>query len=174
MSRKHSTALGIGAALGGAAVAAFVSMGTAQADDSLAPDPYQDLFGAPGTIGLSSSQIAANVASDEQLFLTNPTGAAAFDVGVDAFEHSGTSHALTQTIFALDPSAFVVQHDPDIAGYLTDAAGAGAAGGYLVPTDFLGYVATDLDAFLLNPTGLGPLLLGPLLDLLLGFPAAPA
>jgi hypothetical protein len=64
----------------------------------------------------------------------------------------------------------VVQFDPDIAGYLTDAFGPGDAGGYLVPDDALGYLATDLDFFLLSPTGLDPALLGPVLDTLLGFP----
>ena len=174
MSRKHSTALGFSAAISGAAVAAFISMGTAHADDSLlAPDGFQDMFGAPGTAGLSAGQIADNVSLDEQAFLNGPGNAGAFDTAVDTFESTGTAHPLTQAIFALDPSAFAVQHDVDITGYLTAAQGVGDAGGYLVPDDFLGYVATDLDAFLLNPTGLGPLLLGPLIDVLLGFPASP-
>lgn len=173
MSRKHSTALGLGAALGGAAVAAFVSMGTAHA--VIDADPYQDLFGAPGTEGLSAGQIRDNVALDASSFTSNPTGTASFDTLVDNFEESGTAHPLTQAIFALDPSAFAVQYDSDIDGYLPTSIAPIMDGvhGYLVPTDFLGYTAVDLDAFLLNPTGLGPLLLGPIIDLLLGFPAAP-
>ena len=167
MSRKYSTALGVGAAAAGAAVAAFISMGTAHAVGDA--DGYQDLFGAPGTPGLALGQAADNVALDTAAFQSNPGNAAAFDTLGDSFESSGTAHPLTQLIFALDPSAFQVQHDVDIAGYLTGVN----AGGYLVPDDFLGYVATDLDAYLLNPTGLGPLLLGPLIDLLLGFPASP-
>jgi hypothetical protein len=169
MSRKHSTALGIGAALSGAAVATFLSMGTAHAD----ADGYEDLFGAPGTAGLSSAQTADNLALDTAAFQSNPGNAAAFDTLVDSFENSGTAHPLEQLFFGIDPSAFAVQHDVDITGYLTAAQGAGDAGGYLVPDDFLGYLATDLDAYLLNPTGLGPLLLGPLIDVLLGFPASP-
>jgi hypothetical protein len=169
MSRKHSTALGFGTAMAGAAVAAFVSMGTAHAD----ADGYEDLFGAPGTAGLAGGQAADNASLDAQLFDQNPGQALAFDQAVDTFESTGTAHPLTQAIFALDPSAFAVQHDVDIAGYLTAANGAGDAGGYLVPDDFLGYLAVDLDAYLLNPTGLGPLLLGPLIDVLLGFPASP-
>ena len=171
MSRKHSTALGIGAAMGGAAVAAFLSMGTAHAVGDA--DGYQDLFGAPGTPGLALGQAADNLALDQAAFQSNPGNAAAFDTLADSFENSGTAHPLEQLIFGLDPSAFAVQHDVDITGYLTAANGAGDAGGYLVPDDFLGYVATDLDAYLLNPTGLGPLLLGPLIDVLLGFPASP-
>lgn len=176
MSRKHSTAFSIGAALGGAAVAAFVSMGTAHAVPGDA-DGYQDLFGAPGTPGLSPAQTADNLALDTAAAQSNLGNAQSFDTLVDSFESTGTAHPLTQLIYALDPSAFAVQHDADIVGYLTAANGSvdgvSDAGGYLVPTDFLGYTAVDLDAFLLNPTGLGPLLLGPLIDLLLGFPAAP-
>src|SRR5947209_390544 len=171
MSRKHSTA--IVAALGGAAVAAFGGMGTAHADDALTPDWFQDLFGAPGTAGLSAGQTADNVSLDEQLFLNNPGGAGAFDVAVDSFENTGTAHPLEQLFWGIDHSAYVVQFDPDVTGYLTAANGAGDAGGYLVPDDFLGYLGTTLDADLLNPTGLGPLLLGPLIDVLLGFPASP-
>jgi len=168
MSRKHSTALGIGAALGGAAVAAFFSMGTAQALPGDF-DGYEDLFGGPGTSGISPAQIASNVALDTAAAQSNLPNAQAVDTLIDSFESTGTAHPLTQLVYGLDPSTFAVQFDPDIDGYLTGAN----AGGYLVPTDFLGYVATDLDAYLLNPTGLGPLLLGPLIDLLLGFPANP-
>ncbi|MGA8547336.1 MAG: hypothetical protein WB785_19045 [Mycobacterium sp.] len=162
MSRKHSTALGFSAAISGAAVAGFISMGTAHAD----ADAYEDLFGGPGTIGLSAGQIRDNVALDQSMFESNPGNAAAVDTLVDNFEASGTAHPLEQLFFGLDPSAYVTQVDPDIAGYLP-------GGGYLVPDDFLGYLGTTLDADLLNPTGLGPLLLGPLIDVLLGFPASP-
>jgi hypothetical protein len=175
MSRKHSTAVGFGTAMAGAAVAAFLSMGTAHADDSLVPDGYQDLFGAPGTAGLSAGQAADNVSLDEQAALNNLGSAGAFDAAVDRFEEAGTAHPLTEAIFALDQSAFVVQYDSDIDGYLPTSIAPEVAGlhGYLVPDDFLGYLAVDLDAYLLNPTGLGPALLGPLIDVLLGFPASP-
>jgi hypothetical protein len=167
MSRKHSTALGVGAAAAGAAVAAFISMGTAHAD----VDAYEDLFGGPGTPGLSPAQIADNVALDQSLAESNGgiNNAASLDTLVDSFENTGTAHPLEQLFFGLDPSAYQVQFDPDIDGYLSGVN----AGGYLVPDDFLGYLGTTLDADLLNPTGLGPLLLGPLIDLLLGFPANP-
>ena len=171
MSQKNSTALAVGAAIGGAAVAAFLSMGTAHAD-VLDTDGYSDLFGGAGTPGLTASQIATNTAADSELASTNLGDAKAFDTAVDLFEHTGTDHGVTQLIAALDPHAFVVQFDPDISGYLTAAYGAGDAGGYLVPDDFLGYLATDLDFFLLNPTGLDPGLLGPVIDTLLGFPTA--
>jgi hypothetical protein len=164
MSRKHSTALGIGAAMGGAAVATFLSMGMAHADDSLVPDGWSDLFGSSGP------QAADDASLDHQMFLANPGEAASFDQAVDTFESQGLDHGITQLINAVDPSAFTVQFDPDIQGYLLTPAAD--AGGYLVPDDFLGYLATDLDFFALNPLGLDPVLLGPLIDTLLGFPAS--
>jgi hypothetical protein len=169
MSRKNSTARAVGAAIGGAAVAAFIGMGTAHATtDVVVPDAdgYSDLFGASGTPGILFGQTATDAALDSELFSQSPGNAAAFDTAVDLFESTGTDHGVTQLIYALDPSAFQVQFDPDIAGYLTGAN----AGGYLVPDDALGYLATDLDFFLLSPTGLDPALLGPVLDTLLGFP----
>jgi hypothetical protein len=95
------------------------------------------------------------------LFDQNPGDAASFDTAVDSFQ-SFDDHPIAGLINSIDPAAFVTQTDPDIVGTL-------AGGGYLVPDDFLGYLATDLDFFLLNPTGLG-FLLSPVVDLLLGAP----
>jgi hypothetical protein len=170
MSRKHSTALGIGAAMSGAAVAAFLSMGTAQADYPTSDDGFQILFGAPGTEGLVPGQIADNVTSDANLTATNAGDETALTNDAVSFESAVTGsgdHGLEQLIYAIDPSSYVVQETPGITGYLT---GASDLGGYLVPDDFLGYVGTELDAFLLSPLGLDPALLSPLLDTLLGSP----
>jgi hypothetical protein len=160
MSRKHSTALGVGAAVAGAAVAAFISMGTAYAVGDA--DGYTDLLG-----GGNLPQAADNASLDTQLFDNNPGGAAAFDASVDNFQSSPFDHGLQSLIFALDPSSFVIQHDADIIGTVLNTDG-----GYLVPDNFLGYLATDLDYFLLTPTGLDPLLLGAVIDTLLGSPPA--
>jgi hypothetical protein len=161
--------LGVGTAVAGAAVAAFVGMGTAHADVVPDADGYSDLYGATGTPGILFGQTTTDTALDSELFSQSPGNAAAFDTAVDLFQSTGTDHGVTQLINALDPSAFQVQYDPDITGYLT---GASDLHGYLVPDDFLGYLATDLDFFLLSPTGLDPALLGPVLDTLLGFPTA--
>jgi hypothetical protein len=169
MSQKNSTATAVAAAIGGAAVAAFLSMGTAHATPVPDADGYSDLYGATGTPGILFGQTTTDSALDSELLSSSPGNAAAFDTAVDLFQSTGTDHGVAQLIFALDPSAFQVQFDPDITGYLT---GAQDAGGYLVPDDFLGYLATDLDFFLLSPTGLDPALLGPVLDTLLGFPTA--
>lgn len=160
MSRKHSTALGVGAAVAGAAVAAFISMGTAYAVGDA--DGYTDLLG-----GGNLPQAADNASLDTQLFDNNPGGAAAFDASVDNFQSSPFDHGLQSLIYALDPSSFVIQHDADIIGTVLNTDG-----GYLVPDNFLGYLATDLDYFLLTPTGLDPLLLGAVIDTLLGSPPA--
>jgi hypothetical protein len=164
MSRKHSTAFGIGTAVAGAAVAAFVGMGTANAvvGDLLDADGYSDLYGATGTTGVGIAQGLDNAQLDTQLFLQDPTTAVSFDHAVDVFESSNV-HAVADLINALDPSAFTTQFDPDIVGTFTEA------GGYLVPVDSLGYLAQSVDFFLLDPTGLG-FLLSPVIELLLGSP----
>jgi hypothetical protein len=162
MSRKNSTGFGVGAAVAGAAVAAFLSMGTAHADDSLVPDGYSDLYGATGTVGYPDAAGMDNASLDESLFLQNPGTAAAFDNAVDAFEGNNV-HAVADLIHAIDPSAFVLQSDPDIVGTFN------AAGDYLVPVDSLGYLAQSVDFFLLDPTGLG-FLLSPVVEILLGSP----
>jgi hypothetical protein len=170
MSRKHSTALGIGAALGGAAVATFLSMGNAQAQPDYATntdDGYEVVFGHPGEAGLAAGQGASNLTDDTTLFDSSPGNAAAFSTDASAFESAVTGsgdHGLEQLIYALDPSAYTVNVDPDITGYMS-------GGGYLVPDDSLGYLGTELDLFLLSPLGLDPALLSPVLDTLLGFPS---
>jgi hypothetical protein len=175
MSRKDSTAMGVGAALAGAAVAAFVSMGTAHADViSTYPtddDGFQILFGAPGTQGLVPGQIETNEVSDANLTASNAGEETSLTNDAVAFESATTGsgdHGLEQLIYALDSQAYVVQTTTGIDGYLT---GASDAGGYLVPDDFLGYLGTELDAFLLTPLGLDPGLLGPLIDTILGSPS---
>jgi hypothetical protein len=81
------------------------------------------------------------------------------------YEATGGDHGLEQLIYGLDHSAYVVQFTPGIDGFL---AGAGDAGGYLVLDDFLGYLGTELDTFLLTRLGLDPGLLGPLIDTIAG------
>jgi hypothetical protein len=164
MSRKHSTAVGVGAAVAGAAVATFLSLGTApaaHADIILDHDGYSDLFGATGTEGVIAAQGADDASLDSQLFSMNPGDATAFDTAVNTFE-ANNDHPIADLINALDPSAYVTQFDPDTVGTL-------ASGGYLVPDDFLGYLGTELDFFLLDPTGLG-FILSPVVEILAGSP----
>lgn len=121
----------------------------------------------PANINVSASQIdrsntwipASIAAADLSLYDSSPGDASSFDVDASTFE-AGDDHPLADLINAIDPSAFSDQVTTGITGTLSD-------GGYLVPENFLGYVATDLDYFALNPTGLD-YLLGPVIDLLLG------
>jgi hypothetical protein len=162
MSRKYSTAIGLAA---GAACAAFIGMGTVHADVlGSETDPFQntdtggfsELFGGTGSV-----QGANDLSADISLADSSPGNAASFSQDVISFE-DGTDHPITDLIYALDPSAFQFQDTPGI-----DAAGESFGGAYLVPDDFLGYLATSLDYFTLNPTGLD-YALGPLIDILLG------
>jgi hypothetical protein len=176
MSRKHSTALGISAAAAGAAVAAFFSMGTANADPFVDPyvitpgvvaagditqspdDAYDMLFGAQGVQGVDNMNLDVSTAEG------NLSGYESFTTAVAAFEANPAEHGLENLIFALDPSAFYEQTTAGVVGTIADSGGA-----YLAPDSFLGYLATGLDYGLLTPTGLN-FVLTPLIDILVGAP----
>jgi hypothetical protein len=177
MSHIKFNGLGIGAAMAGAAVAAFVGMGTAHAApvvdsyyDSLATidptqhpdDAYNILFGAMGTA--AGQQGFDNNALDVSAAEGNLPGYESFVTAVTTFEETAGDHGLENLIFAIDPSAFYEQTTEGVAGTL-----AGGLDAYLVPDSFLGYLATGLDYGLLTPTGLD-YVLTPLIDLLTGTP----
>jgi hypothetical protein len=162
MSRKNSTAVGIGAAISGAAVAAFIGMGTAHADvPGTITDPFHntdsggfsELFGGTGTV-----QGANDLSADTSLADMSSGNAAAFSTEVATFETNVADNPLVSLVDSLDPNAFV---------YQTSALVDAGTTPYLVPDDFLGYLATSLDYFTLNPTGLD-YALGPVIDILLG------
>ena len=143
MSRKHSAALGVGAAVAGAAVAAFLSTGTAYATGD---DGYSDLFGAAGTVGLPDAAGADNATLDASLVHDDLFLAGWFHSAVDQFE-TYNIHPIADLLNAFDPSAFVHQIDPsDIVGTFPD-------GSYLVPADTLGFLATWIDFFWLDSAG---------------------
>jgi hypothetical protein len=179
MSHKNSTARAVGAAIGGAAIAAFVGMGTAHATpvvdtyfdspgvitagDSILPnDAYNILFGALGTT--AGTQGFENNALDVSSALSNLSGYESFTNSVVTFEETAGDHGLENLIFAIDPSAFYEQTTAGVTGTL-----AGGLDAYLVPDSFLGYLSTGLDYGLLTPTGLD-YVLTPLIDLLTGTP----
>lgn len=182
MSRKYSTALGIGAAMSGAAVAAFIGMGTAHADtpyvDTYADSPgvvtagdittpndaYDMLFGAMGTS--ASGQGFEDNALDVSAADSNLSGYESFTNDVVTFEDTAGDHGLENLINSIDPSAFYEQTTTGVTGTIADSGGA-----YLVPDSALGYLATGLDYGLLTPTGLD-YVLTPLIDLLLGVPVS--
>jgi hypothetical protein len=179
MSHKYSTA--IGAALGGAAVAAFVGMGTAQASPTITIDPYSDVAAIAGLgdkitpndaydilFGSASTQGMDNAALDLSDAQANLGGYESFVTDVVQFEQTASEHGLENLIYALDPSAFYLQTTEGVAGTVSETV-SGVTGAYLVPDDFLGYLATGLDYGLLTPTGLD-YVLTPLIDLLAGSP----
>jgi hypothetical protein len=154
------TGLGVSLAAGAAVAAAMFGMGTAHADVlGTENDPFintdpggiSELFGGTGTV-----QGVNDLAADGELIATNPGDATAFALQVGTFE-SNVDTPLTSIIQSIDPNAFEWQI----------SAGVDSGAAYLVPDDFLGYLATDLDFFVLQPTGLGDIL-GPLGDILLG------
>ena len=164
MSYKYSTA--IGAALGGAAIAAFVGMGTAHASPEVTVDSYYD---TPGVItagdtftpndaydilfGSADGQGADNASLDISDAQSGLSGYESFTTDVVAFEGQAGEHGLENLIYALDPSAFYLQTTDGVSGTISETV-SGVAGAYLVPDDFLGYLATGLDYGLLTPTGL--------------------
>src|SRR5689334_25448247 len=133
MSHKYFTA--VGAALGGAAAAAFVGMGTAHATpvvtdiyadthsidllgDPFHPnDAYDMLFGSAGTQGVQNAALDLSTAQQ------NLPGYEAFTTDVITFEQTAGDHGLENLIFALDPSAFYEQTTAGVTGTLFDAGG---------------------------------------------------
>jgi len=179
MSHKYSTA--VGAALGGAAIAAFVGMGTAQASPDVTVDTYYDTPGVATAgdtflpndaydmlFGSASTQGVDNAALDLSDAQANLSGYESFTTDVMTFEQTAGEHGLENLIYALDPSAFYLQTTDGVMGTVSETV-SGVTGAYLVPDDFLGYLATGLDYGLLTPTGLD-YVLTPLIDLLAGSP----
>jgi hypothetical protein len=178
MSQKYSTAIGLAA---GAACAAFIGMGTAHATPDVTVDSYYDSPGVIATgdtftpndaydmlFGSAGAQGAANNTLDISDAQSNLSGYESFTTDVAAFESNAGEHGLENLIYALDPSAFYLQTTDGVTGTVAETV-SGVDGAYLVPDDFLGYLATGLDYGLLTPTGLD-YVLTPLIDLLAGSP----
>ena len=84
----------------------------------------------------------------------NLTGYESFATDVAAFEGNAGEHGLENLIYGLDPSAFYLQTTDGVTGTVSETV-SGVTGAYLVPDDFLGYLATGpgLRSWL-TPTGL--------------------
>jgi hypothetical protein len=169
MSNKNSTgtrrtAVGVGMAAGAAIAAAMFGMGTAHAVTAPSGDQgFEILFGGDGTdSGVTTAQASDNAAADLALSQSSSGDAASFDTLASSFE-AGNAHPIADLVQSIDPAAFSDQVTPGITGTLE-------GGAYLVPENLLGYIATDLDYFALNPTGLD-YLLAPVIELLVGSPA---
>lgn len=106
---------------------------------------YSALFGAEGSVG------AHNATLDAALFQTDPADAANFYNAVTYYEENN-DHPLTDLIYSFDHNAFSSATFDGI-----DGAFLQPGGGYLIPTDSLGYLATEID-FVLNGNGLSSIL----------------
>jgi hypothetical protein len=127
--RWEITGTGVAIAVGGAMAAAFVSTGTASADDLLGPAGGADaVTQLVQTTDLTASTAAA-VPAQATLDAVDPNASAAAAVPAQA-----TLDAFEQWVLAIDPNAF-------------DAVGD--------PTDFLGTLGSQIDADLAN-TVFGP------------------
>jgi hypothetical protein len=110
---------------------------------------YSALFGAEGAGAQGVG--AHDAALDASLFQADPATAAGFYKDVTYFEE-GNLHPFTDLLHSIDPSAFATQTFDGIHGAYLQPGGA-----YLIPTDFLGYLATETD-FVLNGNGLSAIL----------------
>jgi hypothetical protein len=159
------TALSLGTAAGAAAIAAFISMGSApMASADILPDndPLSDLIGAldpqafnalgapDDALGFLAAGLDNNLLAPLGLgalldpLIDNLAGVGTFPFGADVVIPD--NDPLSDLIGALDPQAF-------------NALGA--------PDDALGFLAAGLDNGLLAPLGLGALL-DPVIDNLVG------
>jgi hypothetical protein len=133
------------------------------ADVPVNAQPYSALFGAEeGPLGQTGAESIGghNAALDFDLYNSHQTLAENFYNDVAEFENT-EDHPFADLVNLLDPNAFTTQTfgtgDDAITGTLD-------GGGYLIPTDGFGYLATDLD-FALTGTGL-TYFLNPVIDLL--------
>jgi hypothetical protein len=113
-NQRRRIAVGLGAATGGVLAAAFISMGTAQADTEQ-PDPFTDIFGANGA------------SLDAFLTAVNPGEATEVDAAVDAAptpdtdpfaDFFGPNAAFLDSLL---PASFATQLDTFYAVLLSDA-----------------------------------------------------
>jgi hypothetical protein len=110
---------------------------------------YSALFGAEGSGAQSVG--AHDAALDASLFQADPATAAGFYEDVTYFEE-GSFHPFTDLLYSIDYNAFATATFDGIHGAYLQPGGA-----YLIPTDSLGFIATEID-FVLNGNGLSSIL----------------
>jgi hypothetical protein len=111
---------------------------------------YSALFGAenldPDNVPAAQSIGGHNAALDHSLDSSDPGTAGTFYADAAEFQASD-DHPFADLFNIFDPGGFTTQTFSDIAGNATDD------GGYLVPTDAFGFLATGLD-YALTGTGI--------------------
>jgi hypothetical protein len=118
-----------------------------EGDTPVTQQGYSALFGAEDLDDNGDQSIGGHNASlDASLSDSNPGTAGSFYDDVVQFQES-QDHPFADLVNLIDPSGFTTQTFDDITGNATDD------GGYLVPTDFFGFLATGTD-YALTGTGL--------------------
>jgi hypothetical protein len=193
MPRGRRIALNSGMAVGAAAIAASISMGTAPAAraDVIGADAASDLIGAFDPQAVSAAAVPEADAISYLIEAFDPNSFSATGVPTDALGLLGYS----LDTYLLLPSGLdtvLAPYVEDLVGTITGGSGppgeppaisdlvaaldpdAFTGGLSATPTDGLGVLAFDLDTFLLEPTGLDALIYPYVEDLISSLPTAAA
>jgi hypothetical protein len=193
MPRGRRIALNSGMALGAAAIAASISMGTAPAAhaDVIGSDASSDLIGAFDPQAVSAAAVPETQAVSYLIEAFDPNSFSSTGVPTDALGLLGYS----LDTYLLVPSGIDAELEPyvvDLVGTITGGSGppvepaaisdlvnaldpeAFTGGLTAAPTDEFGVLAYDLDNFLLEPTGIDGLIYPSIEEFINSLPAAAA
>jgi hypothetical protein len=193
MSRGRRIALNSGLAVGAAAIAASISMGTAPAAhaDVLGSDAVNDLIGAFDLQAVSAAAVPETQAVSYLIEAFDPNSFSSTGVPTDALGLLGYG----LDTYLLVPSGIDTVLEPyvvDLVGTITGGSGpptepaaisdlvnaldpeAFTGGLSATPTDEFGILAFDLDTFLLEPTGIDGLIYPSIEEFINSLPAAAA
>jgi len=193
MPRGRRIALNSGLALGAAAVAASISVGTAPAAraDVIGADAASDLIGAFDPQAVSAAAVPEADAISYLIEAFDPNSFSTAGVPTDALGLLGYS----LDTYLLVPSGIDTALEPyvvDLVGTITGGSGPASepaalsdlvaaidpnsfTGGLTgAPTDGLGVLAYDLDTFLLEPTGIDGLIYPSIEEIISSLPTAAA
>ena len=191
--RGRRIALNSGMAVGAAAIAASISMGTAPAAhaDVIGSDAASDLIGAIDPQAVAAAAVPETQAVSYLIEAFDPNSFNAAGVPTDALGLLGYS----LDTYLLVPSGIDTALEPyvvDLVGTITGGSGppvepaaisdlvnaldpeAFTGGLSATPTDEFGILAFDLDTFLLGPTGIDGLIYPSIEEFINSLPAAAA
>jgi hypothetical protein len=193
MPRGRRIALNSGLAVGAAAIAASISMGTAPAAhaDVIGSDAVSDLLGAFDSQAVSAAAVPETQAVSYLIEAFDPNSFSSTGVPTDALGLLGYG----LDTYLLVPSGIDTVLEPyvvDLVGTITGGSGpptepaaisdlvnaldpeAFTGGLSATPTDEFGILAFDLDTFLLEPTGIDGLIYPSIEEFINSLPAAAA
>jgi hypothetical protein len=193
MPRGRRSALNSGLAVGAAAIAASISMGTAPAAraDVIGSDAVSDLIGAIDPQAVSAAAVPETQAVSYLIEAFDPNSFSAAGAPTDALGLLGYS----LDTYLLVPSGIDTALEPyvvDLVGTITGGSGppdepaavsdlvaaldpeAFTGGLSATPTDEFGVLAFDLDTFLLEPSGIDGLIYPSIEEFINSLPTAAA